>query len=48
MPLAILVISELTFSVPSKKIVHWANVCWSAHATAQIMQTHNQWSISSV
>ena len=29
-------------SVPSKKIIHWANVCFVAHETAT-MQTHQQW-----
>jgi len=35
-------------SVPYKKISHWANVCFSAHAIARPLQTHNQWSVSSV
>jgi len=27
-------------SVPSKKILHWANVCFSAHAVAQPCRRH--------
>jgi len=38
-------VNLVTSSVPSKKILHWANACFSVHAISQPCR-HNQWNTS--
>ena len=36
----------ITSSVRCKKVLQWANICFSAHAISQTIWTHNRWNVS--